>query len=95
MRVRYLGLARGASGCEQEDVQIPDGSTVRDLVDLLGRRHGWKFSRSLTDSRGGLHNGVRILLGGEDLPPEKALDARLDDSSEVTLLILARPMAGG
>lgn len=95
MKVLYLGLARHAAGCEEEEVSVPDGSLVRDLIEILGRRHGQKFARSLTNGRGGLHVGVRILLGGEDLPPEKALDIRLSNSSEVTLLILARPMAGG
>jgi len=68
---------------------------VKDLLEALAQRHGQKFYRSLVSSRGELHTGVRIVLGQKDLPADQALGTCLTESSEVTLLVLVRPMAGG
>ncbi|HLC25152.1 MAG TPA: MoaD/ThiS family protein [bacterium] len=95
LKIHYLGLVRAAAGCDDEEVPLPPGGTVKDLLETLAQRYGQKFFRSLVNSRGELHNGVRILLGQTDLPANQALNTSLNESSEVTFLVLARPMAGG
>jgi len=95
VKVHYLGLARAATGREDEEVPLPPAGTVKDLLEALAQRYGQKFYRSLVRSTGELHTGTRILLGGKDLPAQQALGASLSETSEVTVLVLARPMAGG
>jgi sulfur-carrier protein len=48
VRVSYFAGARGAVGLAEESVVVPAGTTVGDLVAVLGDRHGEKLTRVLT-----------------------------------------------
>ena len=50
IRVRYFAGARAAAGVEHELIDLPAGSTVRDVLVTLGARHGGELSRVLTAS---------------------------------------------
>ena len=40
VRVLYFGILRERLRLHEEDVEVPDGSTVRQLTIALSRRHG-------------------------------------------------------
>lgn len=81
IRVRYFAGARAAAGVEAESLPLPAGSTMRDVLALLGERHGERLARVLT-AASFLVDGVAVRDKG----------ARLDDGVELDVL---PPFAGG
>lgn len=47
VRVRYFAGARAATGHDEETIQIPAGTTVRDLIITLRERHGEQLAKVL------------------------------------------------
>ena len=47
LTVRYFAGARAAAGTPEEAVRLPDGATVRTLVEHLTERHGTGLARVL------------------------------------------------
>jgi sulfur-carrier protein len=45
--VRYFAAAQAAAGVKEEVVELPDGGTVADVVDLVRSRHGEQLSQVL------------------------------------------------
>ncbi|AEH24139.1 ubiquitin-like small modifier protein 1 [Pyrococcus yayanosii] len=39
VRVRYFARFRDLAGVGEEDVELPEGATVRDLIELIKDRH--------------------------------------------------------
>jgi molybdopterin synthase sulfur carrier subunit len=81
IQVRYFAGARAAAGVDTEKLQVTPGSTVRDVLDMLGARHGERLARVLT-AASFLVDGVAV----------RDKDAVLDDGVELDVL---PPFAGG
>lgn len=45
--VRYFAGARAAAGVPSEDLELTDGATVADVLDLVTTRHGEKLGKVL------------------------------------------------
>lgn len=39
VKVRYFARYRSLVGTDEEEIEIPEGSTVRDLIEILKERH--------------------------------------------------------
>jgi molybdopterin converting factor small subunit len=48
--VRYFAGARAATGTPAEQLTLPDGYTVDDVLTVLADRHGDRFTRVLSAS---------------------------------------------
>ncbi len=46
IKVRYFAYYRERIGSEYEEIEIPEGSTVEDLVSALSRIHPGKFQNN-------------------------------------------------
>lgn len=75
----FFAQARERAGCSETKLELPDGSSVGDALDLLVRRHP-----GLRDLRGHLAVAVDRRLAPDD--------AVLADGAEVALL---PPVSGG
>ncbi len=92
--VRYLlGLGEGIR-CRKEQVIMPSGATVRELLEELFQRYGPGFRREVFDDAAGpIRSHILILVNGIAL-------ARLKDGLDTTLatgdvVVFTRPISGG
>lgn len=76
MRVRFFAGAAAAAGVDEEEVPLPPGASVGDLLEELGRRHGPELLRVLAACSflvAGTAAGREGILTGRDdvdvLPP--------------------------
>lgn len=95
VKVRYMGLARNTTGIPGEEVVLPEGSTVRDLLVLLQQRHGDNFTYSLFTPGGQLRPLTRVYVDEQEIEQLKGLDSLLGPEPEVSILIEVYPSGGG
>jgi len=73
-------------------LELPEGSTVRSLLEELARRFGRAFREAVLDEGGGLAKFVKVLVNGRDIDFLSGLDTALEDGDEVFLF---PPVGGG
>ncbi len=92
VRLRYVGILRLKTRQAQETIQVTTGSTLRELLQEVGRRHGRQVSGLLLNERGYLADGLLVLLEGGGRPD---LDWIFTDNAQATILVLSPMMVGG
>jgi molybdopterin synthase sulfur carrier subunit len=89
--VRLFGSLRELAGEREIDVALPDGATVRDLLNRLGELRPILAQR-LLDEDGNIPRSVNVFVNGRDIRDLGGLDTPVMPDDEVTLL---PPAAGG
>lgn len=64
VRVAYLSILRDVTNRRDEDLEIPSGSTVKDLIARLLEKYGEKL-RPFLDPDPDLGPGIILTLNGE------------------------------
>ncbi|MFN7105021.1 MAG: ubiquitin-like small modifier protein 1 [Pyrobaculum sp.] len=88
--VKFLATLYDITGVLKTEVEIPDGITVRQLIDLLDGR--FKIKKELLDEGGQLKPMYNVLVNGRAVEWLGGLETRLKDGDEVVFI---PPAAGG
>lgn len=86
--VRYLAQLRQATGVAEETLDIPNGCTLSQLVELLAERHGPAWSHAVITESGQVRPTILLFVNDVQQPEQ----TRLNDGDEVAFL---SPIAGG
>jgi molybdopterin converting factor small subunit len=93
--VYFYGFVRDVIGTRGIALDVPKGSTVRDLLDLLVAQAGKNLRDRLLRSSGDLETNVRIFVGGRSVT---SLAEPLGDdgqpSAEVKVFVLSATAGG-
>jgi len=90
VKVFYTGLLRRYIGEKEGELELPEGSTVRDLLDAVAAAHRDRFPQSyFAEGRQAFQEMVRASRRG-GVPCEP--DGKLEEGEEI--LLLSR-LAGG
>ncbi len=92
VEVRYYAIMRELAGKRFERVVLPEGSSVRDLIDLLVKRYGEGFERYIYDGEKRLRSYLSYMLNGVNVNSLKGLETPLRDGDILSLL---PPIGGG
>ncbi len=95
VKVRYMGLVRNTVGIPEEEVALPDGSRVGELLALLQKIHDDNFRYSLLSPSGQLRPMARVFIGEQEIGEMEGLDTQLGSEPEVSILVMVNPSAGG
>lgn len=91
MQVNFYATLRDVTGRKTVDFDIPEGSTVRFLVDEIIRTYP-EMSIKLLDKNGKLYGHVHVFINGRDYPYlENALDTELKAGDTINVF----PAVGG
>jgi MoaD family protein len=87
-----LGL-KEAMGQGLTEIDLPDGSTIEDLLTYLKQRSGERLSRRLFDpDSGAVLPYVRIMVNGQTIQFLEGMETSLKEGDEVLIL---PPVSGG
>ncbi len=95
IRVLYFGLVRNVVKEAEEDVTLPAGASVRELLNVLCERHGDPLRDALFTVEGTLIANAMILLDGANILYGNGLDTKIDDQRSLHVLLTTTAMAGG
>jgi len=65
--VKYHGVIRDVTKEPAAAFELPEGGTVRDLLDLMHQRYGPDFAERVLDERMGVRSYVMLFLNGKQL----------------------------
>ena len=95
VRVLYFGLVRNVVKEAEEDISLPAGATVRELVEILCRKHGEALRDALFTVEGTLTANTILLLDGTNIQYARGLDTEIDDDQSLHVLLTTTALAGG
>ena len=92
VKVRYYSMARDAAGKRVEDVILPGGSTVLDLIHVLIDLYGPAFRGYVYDDEGRLLDYLMFSVNDVDIVGLDGFETTLRDGDTVRVL---PPIGGG
>lgn len=91
MIVNFYAMLRQVVGSRQVDFVLPQGGTLRQLVEEMIKRYPG-LKNELLDPRGNLYGHIHIFINGRD---NSFLDGSLDSILELDDTISIFPPVGG
>ena len=82
VKVLYYATFRQITGIKEEDVEMKDGSKIRDLLFFLFQKYGEDFKSNVMENEK-IRSAVKILLNGRDIDFLKGLDTELKTGDSV------------
>jgi molybdopterin converting factor small subunit len=95
VRVLYIGLVRNAVKTQDEEIQLPAGTTVRDLLERLCQTHGDALRDALFTVEGTLTANTMLLLDGSNVMYAQGLDTIITKDQSMHVLVTTTALAGG
>lgn len=91
LTIDYTGQLASVAGVSEEVVELSAGETLGTIMKSLAAKHGEKFSELVFDDEEQIRSTLLVALDGEQAAGNKnGLDL-----SEVKVLMLMTPIAGG
>lgn len=95
VRVLYFGLVRNVVKEAQEEISLPAGSRVRDLIEILCGKHGEALRDALFTVEGTLTANTILLLDGTNVQYRRGLDTEIGAGQAFHVLLTTTALAGG
>ncbi|MFN8455739.1 MAG: MoaD/ThiS family protein [Anaerolineae bacterium] len=99
VKILYFGLIRRYVPAGQEELELPEGSTVGDLVALLAKKHGTEFHEHLISQHQGSVPEILphafITLDGRNVTGLQGLDTLLPPDVDTHIVLVGPVVTGG
>ena len=92
VEVKYYAMIREATGKRVETLEVPEGSSVDDLLSLLVGKYGEELSYFIYDEEKAVRDYLSFMLNGFNVYSLKGLSTPLRDGDVFALL---PPVGGG
>lgn len=95
VRVLYFGLVRNIVKQGEEEIDLPAGSKVRDLLEILCEKHGEALRDALFTVERTLTANTVLLLDGTNVLYSEGLDTIIGNDQSMHVLLTTTALAGG
>ena len=92
VEVRYYAMLRDAAGRRSEELDLPEGSSFGDLMDVVVEKYGAVFRRYVFDDGGRERDYLSFMVNGVSVHSREGFDTPLADGDVVAIL---PPVGGG
>ena len=91
--VQFFAAVRELVGLREETLELPNGSTVKNLLDVLVERHGQSLRNYIYDPKSDeLRRSLQVLVGDK---PTSALNGLSTELTDGCVLAIIPPVGGG
>jgi len=91
--VQFFAAVRELVGLREETLELPNGSTVKNLLDVLVERHGQSLRNYIYDPKSDeLRRSLQVLVGDK---PTSALNGLTTELTDGCVLAIIPPVGGG
>ena len=90
--VKFFTTLREIVGKPQEQIELSETVTVKELLQRLGEKYGENFTRYVYDEKGRVRGHLHFLINGKSITTRQGLKTKLEEND--TLAILP-PVGGG
>jgi len=92
-KVQYFAIIRELANRREDVLDVREGSTVLDVLNLLGEKYGEKFRDYVFDPKTGTPRAyLQFLVNGDSISNSGGLSTVLTDNSS---LVIIPPVGGG
>ena len=92
VEVKYYAMLREAAGRKSETLELPDGSSMGDLMNMIVERHGPDFYRYVYDNQKQVRDYLSFMLNGVNVNSMDGFDTLLKTGDIIAIL---PPVGGG
>ena len=92
VKIRYFASVRELVNLREETIEVPVGTNVRNLLDILAAKHGDKLKQYLLDQTGNPREYLQFLLNEKSI---SQIDGFLTLLSDGSTLAIIPPVGGG
>ena len=91
--MQFFAAVRELVGLREETLELPNGSTVKNLLDVLVERHGQSLRNYIYDPKSDeLRRSLQVLVGDK---PTSALNGLTTELTDGCVLAIIPPVGGG
>lgn len=95
IRVKFYGIIRDVVDGPQVEMQLPQGSTVIDLIRSLADRYGQKFVERVMTSQGGLKTYVKVFINNQEVDSNCLTTTLVTEGESTEALVYVLPATTG
>lgn len=92
VKVQSFAEIKDALGKDEIEVEVPDGSSIRDLFDRLAEIYGSPFEKQIWNTLTGEMEPFLVMLNGKTYSSLHEFDTKVKDGDEIAILL---PVIGG
>ena len=93
VKVKFFGPFREISNVKELEITVAEGSTVKDILNLLTEKYGEEMKHTLFDPQTNeVRDSFQLLLNGRNIYGLRGLDTCMEDDNVLTMF---PPVAGG
>ncbi|MFB0557860.1 MAG: ubiquitin-like small modifier protein 1 [Candidatus Bathyarchaeia archaeon] len=92
VEIKFYAMLREATGKKREVVELPEKSSVGDLMDLLVGQYGVEFGRYIYDEKKQVRDYLSFMLNGINVNSLGGFNTVLRDGDVLAIL---PPVGGG
>ena len=87
IKVDYLGHVKDIVGVKDEEIEMQEKVTIRDLLDMLSAKHGNRFKKAVYESGcSDLRTNYIATVNGQLLNQLEGINTKLKDQDEVKIM---------
>lgn len=92
IKIKHFGMLREIVGSREERLKVDDCLDAREIIKLLAKKHGERFSDFVLEKDGTLRSGFAYAINGTSLSESRLSSTKCKDIHEFVIL---PPISGG
>lgn len=90
--VKFFTTLREIIGKPQDQIELSEAVSVKELLQQLGGKYGEKFTRYVYNEKGRVRGHLHFLINGKSITTRQGLKTKLKEND---ILAILPPVGGG
>jgi len=92
VKVRFFTRLREITNKREEEMEVKNGATVKNLLEILEEKYGSEFRDYIRNKRGKYRTNLQYLINGKNVTLLQEFDTKLKEDD---IMAIIPPVGGG